>query len=124
MANRKGSRDARKTSAAPSGNLYAIHFNDDELARIIAQLTDPAARLDSAIEATYVLLDRIIGQINPQDEDADAFLKLVRAHNETTGRIATLLRSRQVINGEGADSLTGHIAAALDQLAEQLHAEL
>jgi hypothetical protein len=124
MANRKNTRHGSNARAAPTANLYAAHFTDDELARIIAQLTDPAARLDSAIEATYVLLDRIIRQIDPQDEDADAFLKLVRAHNETTGRIATLLRSRQVINGEGADSLTGHIAAALDQLAEQLHAEL
>jgi hypothetical protein len=124
MANRKNARRASDSGVAPTANLYAAHFTDDELNRIIAQLADPAARLDSAIEATYVLLDRIIRQINPQDEDPDAFLKLVRAHNETTGRIAVLLRSRQVINGEGTDSLTGHIAAALDQLAEQLHVEI
>jgi hypothetical protein len=124
MAHRKSTRRAKHAGAATNDNLFASHFSDDELARIIAQLSDPAARLDSAIEATYVLLDRIIGKIDPQGEDADAFLKLVRAHNETAGRIATLLRSRQVLNGEGADSLTGHIAAALDQLAEQLHVEL
>ncbi len=121
-----------RTTPTPNGTLYAAHFTDDELDRIIARLTDPAARLDSAIEATYVLLDRVIGQISArgaqrdeEDQDnPDAFVKLVRAHNETTGRIATLLRSRQVIRGEGTDTLTGHIAAALDQLADQLRVDL
>ena len=49
MANRKNSRresGAQRESGArtaPSANLYAAHFTDDELARIIAQLADPAA---------------------------------------------------------------------------------
>ncbi len=123
-----GTHDGGGCTAA---NLYATHFTDDELSRIIAELADPAARLDSAVEATYVLLDRIIGRMSAGasaggmgEADPDTFVKLVRAHNDTTGRIAALLRSRQVIHGEGADTLTGHIASALDQLAEQLQAEL
>ena len=112
------------SSATTTGDFYTVHYTDDELGRIIAQLADPSARLDSAIEATYVLLDRILARVGPGEEDPDAFLKLVRAHNDTTGRIATLLRSRAVLQGDVSDSLTGHIAAALDQLAEQLHVEL
>jgi hypothetical protein len=124
MVTRKNAQHTGGARAAPEANLFADHFTDDELNRIIAQLADPAARLDSAIEATYVLLDRIIGQMSPGENDPDAFVKLIRAHNDTTGRIATLLRSRQVIGGGAADTLTGHIAAALDQLADQLHVDL
>lgn len=127
---RPATDDAPRRGAQPgndnasSHHIYDAHFTDDELARIITSLTDPAAGLDATVTATYVLLDRIITQVDQNQKDAETFLKLVAAHNETTGRIAGLLRSRQILNGNAADSLTGHIAAALDQLADQLHVEL
>ncbi|HEY3289323.1 MAG TPA: hypothetical protein VGK87_04270 [Anaerolineae bacterium] len=61
------------------------------------------------------------------DEDNDgteSFLKLVRAHNETTGRVAQLLRTRRVISGKVGDALSDNIAAALDQLAELFNQSL
>lgn len=118
-------RGAQQGNAnASTHHIYDTHFTDDELSRIIASLTDPAAGLDATVTATYVLLDRIITQVGKNQADLETFLKLVAAHNETTGRIASLLRSSQILNGNAADSLTGHIAAALDQLADQLHVEL
>jgi hypothetical protein len=120
-----------------SRSLYATHFSNDELERILTALADPTIGLDGTIDATYVLLDRIIGRLtqasecedeNAESEDEgardDVFLKLVNAHNQTTRQIASLLRSRQVLSRSTADSLTGHVAAALDQLAEQLQVQL
>ncbi len=127
---RPATDDAPRRGAQPGNDnagthhIYDTHFTDDELSRIIASLTDPAAGLDATVTATYVLLDRIIAKVTTNQEDLETFLRLVAAHNETTGRIASLLRSSQILNGNAADSLTGHIAAALDQLADQLHVEL
>lgn len=110
-------------------NPHAKHFTSDELSRILAQGAGGANGLDSALDATRVLLDRIICRISARDDEADeeqlaAFLKLAAAHNDTTGRIAALLRARNVMRGDAADTLSGHLAAALDQLAEQWHIEL
>jgi hypothetical protein len=111
-------------NAAKTG-IYSAHFSDDELQRILAGITDPASGVTAALEATYVLLDRIIARVSQDPQtDPEIFLSLVKAHNETTGRIASLLRSHQVISGDAADTLTGHIAAALDQLAEQMQVTL
>jgi hypothetical protein len=69
---------------AGSHHIYDVRFSDDELSRIIASLTDPAAGLDATVTATYVLLDRIMAQVSQNQEDAETFLRLVAAHNETT----------------------------------------
>lgn len=123
-------KNSSSKRGAPPGNtnaqrhaVYRRHFSDDEIARIVEGITNPAAGLSAAIEATYVLLDRIIAKLGRQ-RDLDAYLRLVSAHNETTGRIAHLLRTHHLITAEAADSLAGHIAGVLDQLAEHLHADL
>ena len=135
---RSGHTTGRSAGAGEHG-IYATHFTSDEVQRILADIAEPNDGLDASIDATYVLLDRIIGRLSPaggpteslgeesgegSGEGSEAFLKLVAAHNQTTGRIANLLRARKVVKDENADSLTGHIAAALDELAERLHVDL
>ncbi|MDA8113676.1 MAG: hypothetical protein M0Z43_02970 [Acidithiobacillus sp.] len=120
---RKGAQP-HNTNAKAHG-VYSAHFTDDELRRIIEQINDPTSGIDAATQATYVLLDRIIARVSTKAGiDEEIFLKLVAAHNETTGRIAALARSRQVVSSDAAQSLTGNIAAALDSLAELLHVEV
>ncbi len=106
--------------------VYSKHFSDDELNRIITAIADPTAGIDAATQATYVLLDRIVAQVSQEGVALapETFLKLVAAHNQTTGRIAALARTRQVVSSDAAEGLTGHIAAALDQLADMMHVEL
>ena len=110
-------------------NPHAKHFTNDELSRILAQERGAANGLDAALDATRVLLDRIICRMTARSDEIDdeqlgAFLKLAAAHNDTAGRIAALMRARTVIRGDAADTLSGHLAAALDQLSEQWHVEL
>ena len=128
-------RTTSRSACAGEHGIYATHFTRDEAQRILAAVAEPNDGLDASIDATYVLLDRIIGRLTPDEgpteglgeglgEGEEAFLKLVAAHNQTTGRIANLLRARKIVKDANADSLTGHIAAALDELAERLHVDL
>ena len=110
---------------ATTHNIYAKHYSDDEMSRIIAALTDPTTPISAAIEATAVMLDRIIKRItaDTSPENAD-FLELAHLHNETTGRLASLARNRAILSGDVADTLTGHIGALLDALATELSTPL
>jgi hypothetical protein len=72
------------------------------------------------------LLDRIIARLSAQTEEGgedgdvayESFLKLARAHNDTTGRLAQLMRTRQMISGGAGDELIKSIVEALDTLSE------
>ena len=108
MPARKTARRRRSAPASP-----------DEPERLIGALETiaGAAGIDAITQATYVLLDRIIARMSAEGADEpDAFLKLVKAHNETTGRIAQLAHARRMIS----DDATDRIASALDDLAQQL----
>lgn len=112
---------------ATTHNIYAKHYSDDEMTRIISALTDPTTPISAAIEATAVMLDRIIKRItaddSPDAKHAD-FLELAHLHNETTGRLASLARNRAILSGDTADTITGHIGALLDALATELSTPL
>jgi hypothetical protein len=124
MATRKNTRQR---------SAYTRHYSDAEIESVLEPLADTTTGLDAAIDATYLLLDRIIAQIgaasagdsNADDHSDDGtFLKLVKAHNETTSRLAVLARARCVVSGDAATSLAANIAAALDQIGEALNVEL
>ncbi len=110
---------------AVTHNIYSKHYSDDELSRIIAALTDPTTPISAAIEATAVMLDRIIKRITADENPVPAdFLELAHLHNETTGRLASLARNRAILSGDTADTITGHIGALLDAIALELHTTL
>ena len=110
---------------ATTHNIYAKHYSDDEMTRIIAALTDPTTPISAAIEATAVMLDRIIKRITADENPVPAdFLELAHLHNETTGRLASLARNRAILSGDTADTITGHIGALLDALATELSTPL
>ena len=114
---------------ATQHSIYSRHYTSDELDRIISALTDPATPVTAAIEATAVMLDRIIARLSSQTniDDAEAtaaFIELAHLHNETTGRIAALTRSRAILSGDAADTLAGHVSALLDDISEVFHTQL
>ena len=114
---------------AAQHSIYSRHYTSDELDRIISALTDPATPVTAAIEATAVMLDRIIARLSSQTstDDAEAttaFIELAHLHNETTGRLASLARNRAILSGDTADTITGHIGALLDALATELSTPL
>ena len=119
-------KTTRRKPVAPTARklgAYSAHFSKDEQERIISALDaiEFAAGIDAVAEATYVLLDRIIARLTSDDDsEPDVFLKLVKAHNETTGRIAQLAHARQLVS----DDATDRIASALDDLAQQLKLDL
>ncbi len=141
----------RKRRATPRRRIpFRKHFTTDELDRVITAFSgadsdsssEPdevdlsadidAIGIDAVTEATYVLLDRIIARISVQGDDDDqdsvrvqeSFLKLVRAHNETTGRVTQLVRARQLIRGGAGEALTKNVAEALDSLSEHFNETL
>lgn len=123
-AQRKRTRGAQpQNDNAADHGIYSRHFTDDEIERIIKPFRSPDTNaLDVAIEASFVLLDRTIARLSARGLDTEAFTRLASVHNETTGRIAHLVRTQRLVNANAADSLAGHIGAVLDELNEALHA--
>ena len=115
--------DPRRGSRPRRGSVYASHYTDDELCRIIAALDDPGADLTGAIEATHVILDRILARLDTET-DPDRWTRLVQIWGDTTTRLATIMRTQRILSQESADTLAGHIAAALDEVAAALGANL
>jgi len=121
---RPGSGDNPCRSSRPrSHSPYSSHYTDDELCRIIAALDDPGSDLSGAIEATHVILDRILARID-SETDPDRWTRLVQVWGDTTTRLATIMRTQRILSEQSADSLAGHIAAALDEVAAALGANL
>jgi len=121
---RPGSGDNPRRGSRPrSHSPYASHYTDDELCRIIAALDDPGSDLSGAIEATHVILDRILSRID-SETDPDRWTRLVQIWGDTTTRLATIMRTQRILSEQSADSLAGHIAAALDEVAAALGANL
>ena len=121
---RPGSGDNPRRGSRPRRNsAYASHYTDDELCRIIAALDDPGADLSGAIEATHVILDRILSRID-SETDPDRWTRLVQIWGDTTTRLATIMRTQRILSEQSADTLAGHIAAALDEVAAALGANL
>ena len=121
---RPGTRDDPRRSSRPRRNSpYASHYSDDELCRIIAAIDDPGADLSGAIEATHVILDRILSRID-SETDPDRWTRLVQIWGDTTTRLATIMRTQRILSEQSADTLAGHIAAALDEVAAALGANL
>ena len=121
---RPGTRDDPRRGSRPRRNsAYASHYTDDELCRIIAALDDPGSDLSGAIEATHVILDRILSRID-SETDPDRWTRLVQIWGDTTTRLATIMRTQRILSQESADTLAGHIAAALDEVAAALGANL
>ena len=105
-------------SNSATHGIYSKRFTDDELTRIIAAISEPAAPVAACIEASAVLIDRILDRLNqPTAADLETFVQLVNAHNETTGRIANLARAKQMLSGSAADSIADHITGILDTLS-------
>ena len=121
---RPGSGDDPRRGSRPRRNSpYASHYTDDELCRIIAALDDPGGDLSGAIEATHIILDRILSRID-SETDPDRWARLVSLWGDTTTRLATIMRTQRILSQESADTLAGHIAAALDEVAAALGANL
>ena len=121
---RPGSGDNPRRGSRPrSHSPYASHYTDDELCRIIAALDDPGSDLSGAIEATHVILDRILSRID-SETDPDRWTRLVQIWGDTTTRLATIMRTQRILSQESADTLAGHIAAALDEVAAALGANI
>jgi DNA-binding transcriptional regulator YbjK len=117
-------RDATRRGSRPRRNsAYASHYTDDELCRIIAALDDPGSDLSGAIEATHVILDRILARID-SETDPDRWTRLVQVWGDTTTRLASIMRTQRILSEQSADTLAGHIAAALDEVAAALGANL
>ena len=121
---RPGSGDDPRRGSRPRRNSpYSSHYTDDELCRIIAALDDPGSDLSGAIEATHVILDRILARID-SETDPDRWTRLVQIWGDTTPRLATIMRTQRILSEQSADTLAGHIAAALDEVAAALGANL
>jgi len=121
---RPGSGDNPRRSSRPrSHSPYSSHYTDDELCRIIAALDDPGADLTGAIEATHIILDRILTRLDTET-DPDRWIQLARTWGDTTTRLATIMRTQRILSEQSADTLAGHIAAALDEVAAALGANL
>ena len=117
-------RDHQSRSSRPRrDSVYATHYTDDELCRIISALDDPTYDLTGAIEATHVILDRILARMD-SEQDPDRWANLARLWGDTTTRLATIMRTQRILSQESADTLAGHIAAALDEVAAALGANL
>ena len=115
--------DPRRGSRPRRNSPYASHYSDDELCRIIAAIDDPGADLSGAIEATHVILDRILSRID-SETDPDRWTRLVQIWGDTTTRLATIMRTQRILSEQSADTLAGHIAAALEEVAAALGANL
>ena len=121
---RPGSGDNPRRGSRPrSHSPYSSHYTDDELCRIIAALDDPGSDLSGAIEATHVILDRILTRLDTET-DPDRWIQLARTWGDTTTRLATIMRTQRILSEQSADTLAGHIAAALDEVAAALGANL
>jgi len=121
---RQSDRDATRRDSRPRrDSIYASHYTDDELCRIIAALDDPGADLSGAIEATHVILDRILARLDTET-DPDRWTRLVQVWGDTTTRLASIMRTQRILSEQSADTLAGHIAAALDEVASALGAHL
>lgn len=114
---------SRRPSRDHTAGIYADRFTDAELSRIIAALDDPTADLTGAIQATHVILDRILARMDGE-QDPDRWISLARTWGDTTNRLAGLMRTHRILTDQAADTLAGHIAAALDEVAAALHTTL
>jgi len=120
---RQSNRDDPRRDSRPRRNsVYAKHYTEDELRRIIAAL-DNDSDLSGAIEATQVILDRILTRLDTET-DPDRWIQLARTWSDTTTRLATIMRTQRILSEQSADTLAGHIAAALDEVAAALGANL
>ena len=115
--------DPRRGSRPRRNSAYASHYTDDELCRIIAALDDPGSDLSGAIEATHVILDRILARID-SETDPDRWTRLVQVWGDTTTRLASIMRTQRILSEQSADTLAGHNAAALDEVAAALGANI
>jgi hypothetical protein len=118
---RKRGGQPRNTNAITHG-FYSDQFSADELALVAALVTDPT--VDDELWAQRVVNRRLLAFMRRAEQDEPLTLETLTRVAEAlavgTGRVARLLRDRRALSGAAADGLTGAIAQALDEIANEL----
>ena len=103
--------------------FYADQFTAEELALVAASATDPA--LDDEIWLARVLNRRMLAHTRELEAEGgevplETLVKAVQALFTGTGRVARLLRDRQVLSGEALDELARTMAEALEGIFDEM----
>ena len=90
---------------------------------LLAMATATGGDLLDEVAFTRVMVGKLAEMITDTDDVAMA-VKLSDAMFRGTGRIAMLLKAQRALNPDTADTVTGAIAAALDELGTQWDLDL
>jgi hypothetical protein len=101
--------------AAGAGDIPAPDLTD--VARIRAVILDLAAKQSA-------LSDYIDAHLEDPDADLPALARLFALHGQNASRLGRLLRDQRALSGAAADGIAGAIAQALDELGNELGADL
>lgn len=98
--------------------FYDAHYTEEELTLIVAFVSD--LDLSDEIWMQRVLNRRLLATSGDPDMPVESLVRVVEAMATGTQRIAKLLRDRQALSGEKADTLAGVMIAALDDFRDSL----
>lgn len=119
---------ANRGAGAPAGNqnridhgFYGRVYSLEEIADLVAHAVDES--LDDEIAAVRVAIRRVFEQLE-HDLVAEEYAKLAALIFTGANTVARLLRARRALTGEAADGISGAIAQALDELANEWGVEL
>jgi glucans biosynthesis protein len=106
---------------APAGNRNALKHG-----YYAAPTLEDGCTIDAIIDNLYqrqLQLDDYIDQVLP-DATIKEVSHLLRIHGQNASRLGRLLRDRRALSGDAADGISGAIAQALDELSNELGADL
>lgn len=101
--------------------FYSSTYTLEELADLVSHALDDS--LDDELSATRVAVRRVIEQLHAE-LPAEEYARLASLVFTGANTVARLLRTQRVLSGDSADSISGAIAVALDELASEWNIDL
>ena len=101
--------------------FYSSTYTVEELADLVSHAIDDS--LDDELSATRVAVRRVLEQLHGE-LPAEEYSRLASLIFTGANTIARLLRTQRVLSGDSADSISGAIAVALDELANEWNVDL
>lgn len=117
---------------APKGNrnavthgFYSQYLTQDDL---LAMATATGGDLLDEVAFTRVMIGKLAAMVghsmDGEDRDVLTAVKLSEALFKGVGRVALLLKAQRALSPDSADTVTGAIAAALDELGQEWDLDL
>ena len=101
--------------------FYSSTYTVEELADLVSLALDGS--LDDELSASRVAIRRVIEQLH-NELPPEEYAKLAALVFTGVNTIARLLRTQRVLSGDSADSISGALSIALDEIANEWNIEL